>query len=222
MKCTIFSLVVLLNTMISAGVMVQNSDVPFVKTIAAVITDSGGKISEYKLPFEMPSLLGAGAEFIPQRLTAASRSPYEATIALESWLRATGGFGYTEDPPAPPEGVPPLVDFATPDAKRGTASTTRGRWRSCSGCSGSRPGSRSGSPAAAGTDGEWVVTDHQAHAWVEAWFAGYGWLPFDPTPGRGALTADYTLASDSADAVRALGTGRFLQPDAVPTRARSP
>ena len=34
-------------------------------------------------------------------------------------------------------------------------------------------------------DGGWTVTDHDAHAWVEAWFAGYGWLAFDPTPGRG-------------------------------------
>ena len=34
-------------------------------------------------------------------------------------------------------------------------------------------------------DGVWTVTDHDAHAWVEAWFAGYGWLAFDPTPGRG-------------------------------------
>ena len=28
------------------------------------------------------------------------------------------------------------------------------------------------------------MTDRDAHAWVEAWFPGYGWLPFDPTPGR--------------------------------------
>ena len=63
--------------------------------------------------------------------------------------------------------------------------------------------------------GVWTVTDQQAHAWVEAWFAGYGWLAFDPTPGRGTLSAVYTLASDSADAVRALGTGRFL--DFTPT-----
>ena len=59
-------------------------------------------------------------------------------------------------------------------------------------------------------DGTWTVTDHDAHAWVEAWFAGYGWLTFDPTPGRGTLSATYTNASDSADAIRALGTGRFL------------
>jgi hypothetical protein len=41
----------------------------------------------------------------------------------------------------------------------------------------------------------WTVTDHDAHAWVEVWFAGYGWLPFDPTPGRGFLSAGYSVSS---------------------------
>ena len=49
----------------SAEVLVQNSDVPFVKTIANVIRDNAGKLAEYKLPLEMPSLSGAVAEFIP-------------------------------------------------------------------------------------------------------------------------------------------------------------
>lgn len=49
----------------SAGILVQNSDVPFVKTIARVTRDSNGKMAEYKLPVEMPALLGAGSEFIP-------------------------------------------------------------------------------------------------------------------------------------------------------------
>jgi hypothetical protein len=43
--------------------------------------------------------------------------------------------------------------------------------------------------------GVWTVTDHDAHAWVEVWFRGYGWLPFDPTPGRGRLTASYSAGS---------------------------
>jgi transglutaminase-like putative cysteine protease len=33
--------------------------------------------------------------------------------------------------------------------------------------------------------GAHVVQTKDAHAWVEVYFAGYGWLPFEPTPGRG-------------------------------------
>jgi protein-glutamine gamma-glutamyltransferase len=30
---------------------------------------------------------------------------------------------------------------------------------------------------------QYVVTDIDAHAWVEVWFPRYGWVRFDPTPG---------------------------------------
>ena len=49
----------------SAGVLVQDNNVPFVKTIARVSRNASGTMAEYKLPVEMPNLLGAGAEFIP-------------------------------------------------------------------------------------------------------------------------------------------------------------
>lgn len=49
----------------SAGVLVQDNNVPFVKTIARVSRNTMGNMAEYKLPIEMPHLLGAGAEFIP-------------------------------------------------------------------------------------------------------------------------------------------------------------
>lgn len=49
----------------SAGILVQNNNVPFVKTIARVTREANGIMTEYKLPVEMPALLGAGSEFIP-------------------------------------------------------------------------------------------------------------------------------------------------------------
>jgi len=34
-------------------------------------------------------------------------------------------------------------------------------------------------------DGTYLVQSKNAHAWVEVFFEGYGWLPFEPTPGHG-------------------------------------
>lgn len=51
----------------SAGTLVQDNNVPFVKTIARVTRDSNGILAEYKLPIEMPTFLGAGSEFIPNK-----------------------------------------------------------------------------------------------------------------------------------------------------------
>lgn len=47
------------------GTLVQDDNVPFVNTIARVTRDKNGKMVEYKMSEVMPTLLGAGAEFIP-------------------------------------------------------------------------------------------------------------------------------------------------------------
>ena len=47
------------------GVLVQDNNSPFVKTIARVTRNVNGLMTEYKLPIEMPTLLGAGSELIP-------------------------------------------------------------------------------------------------------------------------------------------------------------
>jgi len=49
------------------GTRVKDDNVPFVKTIARVTRDSNGVMTEHLMPLEMPSLLGASAEFIPNK-----------------------------------------------------------------------------------------------------------------------------------------------------------
>ncbi len=39
-------------------------------------------------------------------------------------------------------------------------------------------------------DGAFSVLGKNAHAWPEVWFDGLGWVPFEPTPGRGAPGAE--------------------------------
>ena len=143
-----------------------------------------------------------------QRVTARARSPYEATVAVERWLRSDGGFVYEERPPLA-VGLPPLADFVE-RTKQGYCQQFAGTMALMLRMLGIPARVAVGFTSGTWAKGRWTVTDRDAHAWVEAWFAGYGWLTFDPTPGRGTLSATYTNASDSADAIRALGTGRFL------------
>ena len=53
-------------TMDAQGNLVEDTDVPFVKTISKVTRFSNGNMQEAKLNYiEMPTLVGSGAEFIP-------------------------------------------------------------------------------------------------------------------------------------------------------------
>jgi transglutaminase-like putative cysteine protease len=56
-------------------------------------------------------------------------------------------------------------------------------------------------PGNKGTDNRWTVTNHDAHAWVEAYFSGVGWAYFDPTPlGDGRTVAPaYAPRPNAAD-----------------------
>jgi transglutaminase-like putative cysteine protease len=128
-----------------------------------------------------------------RRIVGDTRSPYGATLALESWLRSTGGFKYTTHPPLSRS---PLLDFVL-HTKRGYCQHFAGAMALMLRYLGIPARVAEGFVSGTYDSGThtWTVTDHDAHAWVEVWFAGYGWLPFDPTPGRGFLTAGYSVSS---------------------------
>jgi len=157
-------------------------------------------------------------------VTAQARTPYEAALLLETWFREGGGFTYDEQPGVAPGGVPPLVWFVA-ENKRGYCQQYAGAMTLMLRLLGVP--ARVAAGFTSGTydedDKEWVVTDHNAHTWVEVWFPGFGWLPFDPTPGRGQLSASYSAVSgefNALDAAEAAG-GVILQGlDAIsPARA---
>jgi len=66
-----------------------------------------------------------------------------------------------------------------------------------------------------GNDGEYVVTGKQAHAWPELYFAGYGWVRFEPTPavqtGAPPAWSDPSVRTGSAGAQGPNDLGRAGQ-----------
>jgi transglutaminase-like putative cysteine protease len=132
-------------------------------------------------------------------------SPYAAAVALETWFRTTGGFTYSEQPGTTP-GLPPLVGFVI-DTQNGYCQHFAGAMAVMLRLLGIPARVAAGFVPGHYRDGSWRVTDHDAHTWVEVWFRGYGWLPFDPTPGRGRLSGTYSstsLAFNAAAAARLL------------------
>lgn len=55
-------------------------------------------------------------------------------------------------------------------------------------------------PGELGPDGELHVRGLNAHAWPEVFLAGAGWVPFEPTPGRGAPGAEGYLGIPESQA----------------------
>jgi len=115
-------------------------------------------------------------------LTATEPTPYDRALAIESYLRT---FSYTLDVPLPPFDRD-VADYFLFDLQRGhcdyyaTTMVVLAR--------------AAGLPArlvigyASGTydadDARYLVTEADAHAWVEVYFPEYGWVEFEPTAGR--------------------------------------
>jgi transglutaminase-like putative cysteine protease len=127
-------------------------------------------------------------------------TPYAATATLVAWFRRDGGFRYDQQPPPPGPSEPALAAFVT-RTKRGYCQHYAGAMALMLRFLGIparvAAGFTSGSYDA--DKHEWKVTDHEAHDWVEVYFPGWGWMPFDPTPGRGLLNAAYDPGSTAFD-----------------------
>lgn len=75
----------------SSGFIVQDNDVPFVKTIACVSRDKNGWMQEFKFPISMPAYLGAASEFI---VNPTLQTFSNGTIQLNSFTSDTTLLGY--------------------------------------------------------------------------------------------------------------------------------
>jgi len=146
----------------------------------------------------------ADIQDLARQWTAGTANPYDAAVAIEAHLRDPRNFTYTLKPPPVPSEQWAIVYFLQTSHKgycQYFASTMGAMLRSLDIparlVAGYGPGSATTRPGRQGRI--YTVSSSDAHSWVEAYFPGYGWVPFEPTPpsqvgnyqpfGRGANAA---------------------------------
>jgi transglutaminase-like putative cysteine protease len=133
------------------------------------------------------------------RVTAGSRTAFDSVVTLNQWFTQPGNFRY-DVTTAPGNGADALVDFLF-TGRRGyceqfasaMAIMLRTLQVPARVAIGFAPGTAAGNTR--------LITTKDAHAWVEAWFPGTGWLPFDPTPRADlrSVTPGYQAAQGNHD-----------------------
>ncbi|CCG03114.1 transglutaminaseTgpA domain-containing protein [Blastococcus saxobsidens] len=115
------------------------------------------------------------------RLTQGAATPYEAVRRIQAYLSdRANGFVYSLST-APGTSGDDLVDFLR--LKRGYCEQYAGAMAVLVRQAGMPARVALGyTPGEVQEDGTRLITSDDAHAWVEVFFRGLGWVPFDPTP----------------------------------------
>jgi len=173
-----------------------------------------------KLPESLPKEVAAIAARV-----AGNGNSYQRAVALQDYLRTSGGFSYSEQP----SGVGPEATDSGQDA---VLAFLRGKQGYCVQFAsamavmartlgipsrvavGFLPGTKQ-------TNGSYLITLRDAHAWPELYFEGAGWVRFEPTPvSRVPDAPGYSLpAQPSGPAPTTKASS--AQPSATPSVAPS-
>ncbi|MCU1486229.1 MAG: hypothetical protein JWN67_2975, partial [Actinomycetia bacterium] len=165
----------------------------------------------------LPSGFSSRVQQLAGVVTRGARTQYEKAKALQDYFR-TGAFTYDLTVQAGHSGND-LEHFLF-DTKRGYCEQFSGAYAAMARAVGlpSRvavgftPGELD--PA---TD-EYVVKGFNGHAWPEVYLQGYGWVPFEPTPGRGMPNAEsWTGVPESQASAGDPGTATTLAPETTTT-----
>ncbi|MFN8017903.1 MAG: DUF3488 and transglutaminase-like domain-containing protein [Acidimicrobiales bacterium] len=146
------------------------------------------------LPASFPEPVAAMA----RQVTDGAGSRYDAALALQEWFR--NEFTYSLDVPAG-HGDDALLYFL--QTRVGYCEQFAGAYAAMARSLGMparvavgfTPGNQSSEDPAT-----YTVRGRHAHAWPEVWFPGVGWVPFEPTPGRGIPGGErYTGVAEAQD-----------------------
>ncbi|WP_250279674.1 transglutaminaseTgpA domain-containing protein [Frankia sp. Cppng1_Ct_nod] len=172
--------------------------------------------ADLKIDTELPTTTDPRIQTLARTLTRTSTNAYRQALAIQDYLRS-GNFTYDlGGAPTTQDGALAEFLFAT---RRGyceqfaSAMTVLLRELGIPArvAIGFVPGSRQ-------ADGTYLITNKEAHAWPEVWFASTGWIRFEPTPrgDGGTATPSYVPATTPpGQSPQSTAT----DPSAVPTPA---
>jgi hypothetical protein len=153
------------------------ADLRATQLISAPLTYPEGVLREY---LRLPENLPARVRNLAKRITAGAATPYHKAVRLQSYLRET--YPYTLDTPSPPPGRD-AVDYFLFEAPGGFCSYYASAMAVMLRAEGV-PARVAAGYAMGDFDydrGAYRVPASAAHAWVEVYFPGYGWVEFEPT-----------------------------------------
>jgi transglutaminase-like putative cysteine protease len=164
--------------------------------------DQLGQVTDADMPADfrdqyttLPDAVSPEVRGLAQTITgrASARTPYARAIALQSYLRSPP-FVY-DDTVGPGAGADALAMFLF-QTNRGYCEQYAGAFAAMA--------RAVGLPTRVAVGFTWGAQDPEeptlyrvrgihAHAWPEVYFQGYGWVPFEPTPGRAPVGGDQWL-----------------------------
>lgn len=140
---------------------------------------------------QLPEAISQRVRDLARSLTAGAPTAYDKAAALRDYLRT---LRYDPSPPPQPAGSEAVDNFLFVD-KRGVCeqfATAHVVMLRALGIP-ARLVAGYGAGEYNALSGYYTVRASDAHAWTEVYFPGYGWVPFDPTPGWTA--APYTASA---------------------------
>ena len=213
-------------TYVVDSVVRKIDDPDVLRNVETSLLEAGFLAFNTGLPDDVRDLVRGEAE----RVTADARSDYHRALELQDYFRLDGGFRYDLEVHAN-EGIDSLEEFLF-DVKAGYCQQFASAFAAMA-----RSVGLPTRVAVGFTWGEWdpergevgayVVRGKHAHAWPEVYFAGTGWVRFEPTPGRGApgdfAVTGHVADQDGLDTDEAVGDPQEgAEPDEPPGSAGRP
>ena len=162
----------------------------------------------------LPDGVETGVYALAGQITQDAQTDFDRAAALCAYLRSA--YPYTLAQNVPPAGRD-FVSWFLLDEQQGYCTSFATAMAVMARMVGLPARYIEGYAAVPDSDSVARVTQQQAHAWVEIYFSGFGWLPFDPTPGTN--DAGGTLPSDDPEGDSPTPSP---SPTATPTPSPSP